>query len=78
MAKGIITGHNALVELFESIEQFVNPLDIYTRIPLTLTMVELVAKIFLEFLSILAMATKEVKQRRSCEFVNFADMKPPF
>jgi hypothetical protein len=78
VAKGVLPSHDALVELFESIEQFVNPLDIYTRIPLTLTMVELVAKIFLEFLSILAMATKEVKQRRSCEFVNFADMKPPF
>jgi hypothetical protein len=77
VAKGVMSSHDALVELFESIEQFVNPLDIYTRIPLTPAMVELVAKIIVELLSILAMATKEVKQRRSCEFI-FADVIPRF
>jgi hypothetical protein len=68
-----MSSYGALVELFESIEQFVNPLDIYTRIPLTLAMVKLVGKIIVELLSILAMATKEVKQRRSCESI-FADV----
>jgi hypothetical protein len=72
VAKGVISSYDALVELFESIEQFVIRLDIYTRIPLTPPMVELVAKINLELLSILALATKELKQGLSSEFT-FAD-----
>jgi hypothetical protein len=66
-AKGVISSHNALADLLESIEQFVNRLDIYTRIPLTNPMIEIVIKIMVELLSILALATKEFKQRRSSE-----------
>jgi hypothetical protein len=65
----VISNHDALVELFELIEQFVNRLEIYTRIPLTPLMVELVAKIVVELLSILALATKELKQRRYSQFI---------
>jgi hypothetical protein len=77
VAKGLISSHDALVELFESIEQFLNRLDLYTRIPLTPPMIELVGKINLELLSILALATKELKQGRSSELI-FADTIPPF
>jgi hypothetical protein len=72
-----MSNHDALVELFESIEQFVNRLNMYTRIPLTHLMIELVAKIIVELLSILALATKKLKQRRSSEFI-FTDTIPPF
>jgi hypothetical protein len=68
VAKGVISSYDALAELFESMEQIVNRLDVYTRIPLTPPMVELVTKINLELLSILAFATKELKQGRSSEF----------
>jgi hypothetical protein len=56
---------DALIDLLESIEQFVNPLDIYTQIPFTPSMVEIVIKIIVELISILALVTKELKQRRS-------------
>jgi hypothetical protein len=63
-AKGTISSGDALVDLLESIEQFVNRLDIYTRIPLTPAMVEIVVKIMVELLSTLALVTKELKHGR--------------
>jgi hypothetical protein len=55
--------------MLESIEQFTNRLDIYTQIPLTPAMVEIVVKIIVELISILALVTKELKQRRSSKRV---------
>ncbi len=63
--KGIISSWDALVELLESIENLLNRLDIYTRIPRTLVMDEIVDKIMVEILSTLALATRELKQGRS-------------
>ena len=68
-ANGVISSFDALVDLLESIEQFTNRLGIYTQIPLTPTMVEVVVKIIAELISILAMVTKELKQRRSSKRV---------
>ena len=68
-AKGVIvSSHNTLADMLESIEQFVSRLEIYTRIPLTNPMVEIVFKIMVELLSILALATKELKQREPSEW----------
>jgi hypothetical protein len=66
-AKGVISSFNALVDLLESIEQFVKRLDIYTQIPPTPTMDEIVVKILVEILTTLALATRELKQERSSE-----------
>ena len=68
-ANDVISSFEALVDLLESIEQFINRLDIYTQIPLTPAMVEIVAKIIVELISILALVTKELKQRRSSKHV---------
>jgi hypothetical protein len=59
-----MSGHNALATLLESIEQFVSRLDIYTRLPLTNLVLEIVIGVIVELLTILALATKEFKQRR--------------
>jgi hypothetical protein len=64
-ANGVISSIDALIDLLESIEQFVNRLDIYTQIPLTPAMIEIMVKIIVELISILALVTKELKQRRS-------------
>ena len=74
-AKGVVSSHKALAELLESIEQFVNRLDIYMRIPLSPQMVEIVVKIMVELLSILALVTKELKQRKPSEW-SLADVLP--
>ena len=67
VAKGVISSHDALTDLIESIEQFVIRLDIYTRIPLTPAMSEMIIKIMTALLSTLALATKELKQGQSSE-----------
>jgi hypothetical protein len=66
-AQGVISSHDALVDLIESIGQFVIRLDIYTRIPLTPAMSEMIVKIMAALLSTVALATKELKQGRSSE-----------
>ena len=66
-AKGVTSSWDALVELLELIEYFLNRLDIYTRIPRTPAMDEMVCKIMVELLSTLALATRELKQGRSSE-----------
>jgi len=68
-AKGIVSNCDALVDLLGSIERVVNCLDIYIWIPPTPTMDEIVAKILVELISMLALVTEELKQRRSSEFV---------
>ena len=68
-AKGIISNCDALVDLLESIEHFLNRLDIYTQIPPTPAMDEIVAKILVELISTLALVMEELKQRRSSKSV---------
>ena len=60
-ANGITSSWGALIELLQSIEHFLNRLNIYMRIPHTPTMDEIVVKIIVELLSTLAVATRELK-----------------
>lgn len=68
-ANGIISTCDALVDLLEAIESFVNRLDIYTQISSTPAIDEIVIKIFVELLSTLAQVTERLKQRRLSESV---------
>jgi len=65
----VVNSYDALVDLLEAIERFFKRLDIYTEIPPTPAMDELVVKIMVELLSTLALATKALKQGRSSESV---------
>jgi hypothetical protein len=67
--KGTIDSYDALVDVFESIDHFLNRLDIYTRIPPTVAMTEMVVKILVELLSTLALATKQIKEGKPSESV---------
>jgi hypothetical protein len=60
--KDVIASYSALIDLLESIENFLSRLDIYTKIPLTAAMADVVVKILVEVLSTLALATKQAKQ----------------
>jgi hypothetical protein len=68
-ANGVISSGDALIDLLESIEQFVHRLDIYSRVPLTPEIAEIAVKIMVELLSILASVTKELRKRRSSESI---------
>jgi hypothetical protein len=71
--KGVSADFDVLEDLLESIEHFLKRLDIYTKVPPTSAMTEIVVKIMVELLSTLALATKQIRQGKSSEFV-FADV----
>ena len=58
------TSYEALVDIFECVENFLRRLSIYTEIPLTPAMTEMVIKIMVELLSVLALATKQINRGR--------------
>jgi hypothetical protein len=65
--KDVSTSYNSLIDLLESIESFLGRLAIYTKIPLTAAMADIIIKLFVEVLSILSLATKQAKQGRLSE-----------
>ena len=67
--EGTIDSYDALVDVFESIDHFLNRLDIYTKIPPTIAMTEMVVKILVELLAILALATKQIKEGKPSKSV---------
>jgi len=60
--KGVLDDYDTLADLLESVEHFLNRLDIYTKIPPTVSMTEIIIKILVELLSTLALATKQLQQ----------------
>ncbi|KAN0107055.1 hypothetical protein V8E52_010563 [Russula decolorans] len=62
--KDINASYDALVDLFASFENFLSRLGIYTEIPPTPALTNVLVKIIVELLSTLALATKQVKQGR--------------
>jgi hypothetical protein len=74
-AKCVTSSWHTLLKLLKSIENFLNRLDIYTCIPRTLVMDEMVVKIIAELLSTLSVATRELKRGRPSESV-LADLLP--
>jgi hypothetical protein len=67
-AKGVSSSYDALLELFECLGSFLKRMEIYTRIPLDLIMTEVVVKIMVEILSVLALASKQIKQGRLSKY----------
>jgi hypothetical protein len=65
--KDIGTSYDALVDLFESFESFLRRLDIYTKIPSTTAMTEIIIKILIELLSTISLAIQQAKQGRLSE-----------
>ena len=63
-AGGVSSSYDALLDLFECLGNFLKRLEIYTAVPSTPIMTEIVIKIMVELLSVLALATKQIKQGR--------------
>ncbi len=62
--RDVIASYEVLVNLFERIHLFLQRLNRYASIPLTPEMTELLAKIMAQILSILALSTRTMKERR--------------
>jgi len=56
--------YDALVDIFECIENFARRLKIYTEIRTTPALTEMMVKIMVELLKVLALATKQINQGR--------------
>jgi len=68
-AKDVDSSQDVLIDIFVRIEYFFNRLESYTELPPTVAMTDLILKIIIEVLSILAIATKEIDLGRSSELM---------
>ena len=59
-----------LVDIFVRIESFFKRLETYTEVRPTAAMTDVIVKIVIEVLFILAIATKQIKQGRSSESID--------
>ena len=62
--KDVVASYEALSNLFERVQFFLQRLNRYTAIPLTPDMTLLLGKIMAQVLSVLALSTKEMKEMR--------------
>ena len=56
---------DTLIVIFERMENFFQRLEIYTEVPPTAEMMDIIIKIMVEVLCILGIATKELRQGRT-------------
>ena len=68
-ASGVTSSYDALSDLFECLGSFLKRLEIYVTIPHTSMMMDIIVQIMVEVLSVLALATKQIKQGRFSEWV---------
>jgi hypothetical protein len=66
-AKDVRASQDTLLDIFDRIEMFFRRLETYTEVPLTTEMMDVIIKIMAEVISILGIATKEIKQSRTSE-----------
>ena len=66
-AKNAPSSQETLIDIFEHIENFFRRLEVYIEVPPTSEMTGMMVKIMVEVLSILGIATKEIKQGRLSE-----------
>ena len=66
-AKDVRANQDTLLDIFGRIEMFFRRLETYTEVPLTTEMMDIIIQIVVEVISILGIATKEIKQSRTSE-----------
>jgi len=67
-AKDVRASQNTVLDIFERIEMFFRRLEVYTEVEPTPEMMDMMVQITVEVLSILGIATKEIKQGRTSEW----------
>ena len=65
---GVSSSYDTLVDLFELIGNFLKRLNVYTGIPVTNETVDITGKVMTEVLSVLGLATKQIKQGRFSKY----------
>ena len=67
-AVGVTSSYDALLDLFECLGNFLKRLEVYATIPPTPIMTHIIIKIMVQLLSVLALATKQIKQGRFSKY----------
>jgi hypothetical protein len=70
-AKDARASQNTLIDIFERIDMFFRRLDVYTEVLLTTEMMDMIIQIMVEVLTILGIATKEIKQGRMSKYLRY-------
>ena len=72
-AKDVRASQDTLINIFERIEMFFRRLEIYTEVPATTEMMEIIVQIMAEVLSVLGIVTKEilVRQGRMSKYFSY-------
>ena len=68
--RDVVANYKTLVHLFQRIHLFLHRLNSYTGIPLTRDFTELLGKITAQILSIIALSTTAMTERRTSELVH--------
>jgi hypothetical protein len=63
-AMDVRASQDTLIDIFERMESFFQRLEVYTRVSPPPAMIDIIVRIMVVVLSILGMATKEMKQGR--------------
>jgi hypothetical protein len=66
-AKDVRASQDTLMDIFERIEMFFRRLEVYADVPPTTDMMDTIILIMVEVLSILGVATKEIRRGRMSE-----------
>ena len=70
-AKDVQANQATLINIFEHIEMFFRRMEIHTQLPATMEMMDIIIQIMVEVLSILGIATKEIKQGRMSKYLSY-------
>ena len=70
-AKDARASQDTLIDVFERVEMYLRRLEIYTEVPATMEMMDILVRIMVEVLSILGLAMKEIKQGRMSKYVQY-------
>ena len=66
-AKDVRASHETVLDIFRCMEMFFRRLETYTDVSLTTEMTDVIIEIMAEVLSVLGIATKEIKESRTSE-----------
>jgi hypothetical protein len=67
--KDVSASQESLIDLFNRIESFFSRLEIYIAVSPTATMTDVLVQIMVEILTLLGIATKEIKRGRMSELI---------
>jgi len=69
VVQGVSANQDPFLDIFERIENVFRRLETYTELPLTKEMTDIIIKVMVEVILILALVTKEIKQGKLSELI---------